>query len=257
MAHSCSGCGYAYEEGAIEAGLPDERSCPVCGSSSVTVKVMLPTLTVSSVALPVGILITANLWSAWLNIAIERAIEACRIRTEMLLVRDNGGEIAALLGDEFQASMVAVAASAHALDALYGSAAIPQSVRDQRRTFGKGSRRGNIQEALKTVFDVGTVMTGWVPEFEWLFDLRDAAAHSLEVAETPVPHPAGTNTSPVQVNYSVESAKRAVSFALSVLHWCIDHPRRRDPLAVKWSAEMRPVVEGLERRWREGGRQHD
>jgi hypothetical protein len=105
----------------------------------------------------------------------------------------------------------------------------------------RGTPPARYAGRVKTVFDVGKVMTGWVPEFEWLFDLRDAAAHSLEVAETPVPHPAGTNTTPVHVSYSVESAERAVGFALSVLRWCVDHPRRRDPLAVKWSAEMRPL----------------
>jgi hypothetical protein len=199
----------------------------------------------------VNISMTANLWLAWLSIAIERAMEARRVRAEMLLLRDQGGEIVDLISDEFQASIVAVAASAHALDALYGSAVIPQSVRDQWRTSGKGKRVGHIQEALKAVFDGGTVSKGWVSGFEWLFGLRDAAAHALEVAEPPVPHPAGVSTAQVYVSYSLESAERAVSFALLVFRWCVDHPRLINPMAVKWSADMHPLVEALERRWRD------
>lgn len=251
MAHFCSGCGYVYEEGVVQASPPGECRCPDCGSNAISVEVT-PTVVVGVASVgDVSISISANLWLAWLNIAIERAMEACGVRAEMLLLRDQGGEIAGLLGDEFQASIVAVAASAHALDALYGLAVIPQSVRDQWRTSGKGKRVGHIQEALKAVFDVGKVSKGWVPDFEWLFGLRDAAAHAFEVAEPAVPHPAGVSTAPAYVSYSRESAERAVSFAMAVFRWCVDHPRPADPVAVRWSAGMRPSVEGLERRWRE------
>ena len=62
--------------------------------------------------------------------------------------RDQGANAADLLNDEFEAAIVAVAASAHALDALYGSAVIPQSVRAQWRHLSS-SREGHIREALK------------------------------------------------------------------------------------------------------------
>lgn len=251
MAHFCAGCGYAYEEAVAQATPPGELRCPDCGSNATSVKVTPAVATAVATAGAVSISVSANLWLAWLNIAIERATEARRIRTEMLLLRDQGGEIAGLIGDEFQASIVAVAASAHALDALYGSVVIPQNVRDQWRTSGKGKRVGHIQEALKAVFELGAVSKGWVPDFEWLFGLRDAAAHALEVAEPVVPHPAGVSTAPVYVSYSLESAERAVSFALAVFRWCVDHPRPAIPGAVRWSADMRPFVEDLERRWRD------
>jgi hypothetical protein len=56
-----------------------------------------------------------------------------------------------------------------------------------------------------------------VTEFEWLFDLRDAAEHPEESPKLSVPHPLGTNTTPEQVDYSMESATKAVESALSVL----------------------------------------
>lgn len=70
--------------------------------------------------------------------------------------------------------MVAVAASVYALDTLYGSTVIPPEVRALRA--GKRTRRpGKIREALKQIFGYGAVNSQWVTEFEWLFDLRDAA----------------------------------------------------------------------------------
>jgi hypothetical protein len=77
-------------------------------------------------------------------------------------------------------------------------------------------RHGKIREALKQVFDTGPVNHEWVSEFGWLFDLRDAAAHAEESPKTPVRHPIGTDTAPEQVDYSVESAERAVAFALGL-----------------------------------------
>ncbi len=78
------------------------------------------------------ILITVHLWSMWLEVAVEQAEEARRARGEMTRLRSEGKEFAALLGSEFQASVVAIAASAHALDALYGLTVIPENARGSR-----------------------------------------------------------------------------------------------------------------------------
>ena len=148
---------------------------------------------------PHKILITAHLWSTWLEVAIEHAEEARRARDEMTRLRAEGKEFALQLGSEFRASVVAVAASAHALDALYGSTVIPESAR------GHGQNRpGKIREALKRVFDTGPVNTPWVTQFCWLFDLRDAVVHAEEKPAPPVPHPAAGNTAAEHARYSVE-----------------------------------------------------
>ena len=126
---------------------------------------------------------------------------------------------------EFDTSLVAVAASAHALDALYGSTAIPDSIRAQR-SKNRTKRHGKIREALKAVFITGAVNSTWTTEFRWLFELRDAAAHTEEKPKPTMPHPLGQHIAPEHVHYSTESADRATSFALSVITWCINNPRR-------------------------------
>lgn len=186
-------------------------------------------------------MITTHLWFTWLQVAIERAKAARRVREDMMHLLDEGKQIADLLSSEFEASVVAIAACAHALDALYGSEVIPESVR------GHGQKRpAKIREALKRVFNTGPVNGLWVGGFACLFNLRDAAVHAREKPAPPESHPVVGHTSKENASYTVESAEQAVEFALSVFRWCIDNPRTD---AAAWAANMRRSVEQLENRW--------
>ena len=151
MAHFCAECGHAYDDIASEAGTASDRCCPECGSDRVNASVSPATVEARTTVPTPGILLTAHLWITWLRVAIERAQQARRVREEMVRRRRQGANAADLLNDEFEASIVAVAASAHALDALYGSTVIPQSVRAQWRR-SSSSREGHIREALKLKF---------------------------------------------------------------------------------------------------------
>jgi hypothetical protein len=186
-----------------------------------------------------------------MRIAIEHARAADRARMEAARERASS-EISQWMGREFEASLVAVAASAHALDALYGSTVIPASIRAEWKEKGT-KRHGKIREALKRVFSTGPVNTEWVKQFGWLFDLRDAAAHAEESPKAPADHPLGTRTAPEYVEYSTESATRAVTFVLSVLRWCIDHPKADISASVDWTKAHRTTVENLEEQWDRNG----
>jgi hypothetical protein len=216
--------------GQLSAGGSVGSAADLCGGGKV-------------VAHPGGITITTHLWLTWMEIAIEQARLARRARAEMKRLYDDGDSGAALhlLSQEFRASIVAVAASAHAMDALYGSLVIPQTAHKLAQ-----NRRGNIREALKRVFDTGKVNTPWVAGFEWLFQMRDAAAHAQEGALPPEPHPVVGRTGQAHAQYTVEAAERAVDFALAVLRWCVDHPRSKPPATVKWTTDMAPMVTRLE-----------
>jgi hypothetical protein len=194
-----------------------------------------------------SVVITTHLWPTWMRIAIDRARVARDARAEAVK-GGLGNETAKWMRIEFEAAVVAVAASAHALDALYGSTVIPPVVR--ARWVEKDTKRpGKIREALKLVFATGPMNTPWVSEFKWLFDLRDAAVHAEEIPKASVPHPVGTNTASEQVDYSTESATRAVELALSVLRWCVDHPRQNLADAVQWSEVNKITVSKLETEW--------
>jgi hypothetical protein len=106
-----------------------------------------------------GITIITHLWIIWMEIAIDQTRVARGVRAEMERLYRAGDSATAsdLLSQEFRASLVAVTASAHALDALYGSTVIPLQFQKLAQ-----NRRGNIREAFKRVFDTGKVNTAWV-----------------------------------------------------------------------------------------------
>jgi hypothetical protein len=192
--------------------------------------------------------INNHLWSAWMKTAIEQAQRARQARGRLASYswspeQSPTAEWIAMLEQEFQASLVAVTASALALDALYG-AAISEQLR------GSGSKRprraGKIYESLKHAFDTGPVNEHWADEFKWLFARRDASVHPEEKPQPSDRHPLGMNLSPEYVQYSVEPAERAVAFALSVLRRCIDFPRTGNQESAAWTLRARSKVEELE-----------
>jgi len=192
--------------------------------------------------------INNHLWSTWMKTAIEQAQRARQARGRLAShprSRDQSpsAEWIALLEQEFQASLVAVTASALALDALYG-AAISQQLRGSRSK--RAQRAGKIHELLKDAFDTGPVNKYWAAEFKWLFAQRDAAVHPEEKPQPSDRHPLGMNLSPEYVQYSVEPAERAVAFALSVLRRCVDFPRTGSQEAAAWALRARSKVEELE-----------
>ena len=104
---------------------------------------------------------------------------------------------------ELLASMVAISAAAHALDALYGQLVTPDiKVAGPRDDKG---REAHIRECLKRRFDTGKRDQEWVSRFQRLFDLRDAAVHA-DVRPLPaVPHPSGvSNAGQVNADYREE-----------------------------------------------------
>jgi hypothetical protein len=192
--------------------------------------------------------INNHLWSTWMKTAIEQAQRARQARGELASYpwspeQSPSAEWIATLEREFQASLVAVTASALALDALYG-AAISEQLRGSQ--LKRPRRAGKIHESLKLAFDTGPVNKRWADEFTWLFAQRDAGVHPEEKPQPSDRHPLGMNLSPEYVLYSVEPAERAVAFALSVLRRCVDFPRTGNKEAAAWALRARPKVEELE-----------
>lgn len=174
-----------------------------------------------------GITMTSPVWFWWTQIARDQlkharaaATSDAPLNTEKLL-------------DETFPSMIVVSASAHALDGFYGT--IKPIVQPPPSA---ASRHRQILEALKLGFHVGAKMHVWVGEFDWLFDLRDAALHHEEVFNSPVAHPSlPTNVAPENADYSLRSAERAWTLLKDVLTTCLEAPK---PPITEWVARKRP-----------------
>ncbi len=192
-----------------------------------------------------AISIRSHLWINWAEIAIENEAVARHARHELYPKDPSEG-----LRAEMHAGMIAVSASAHALDALYGELQemipLPESWRRKEPKTCRGpARHARIVETLKLGFALGKAAVEWPPRFEWLFDLRDSAVHFEGGFRPPVPHPVGVHTADTNVSYALESAQSTVDLLLEVLSTCAASPRDQLPSIVKWASDMTPTVEHL------------
>jgi hypothetical protein len=189
----------------------------------------------------IRVLMQPHLWLWWTEIAIDQEQRAREARREALALTSSGEGFGVVLHSETHASLIAVSASAHGLDALYGVVA------DMITPVRAATRWASLLETFKAAFDVRGPAGGgaWAREFEWLFDLRDAAVHHDEENRDSVPHPTGTHTSWASVAYSLEPAERAVNLLLEVLETAITSPR--PPLA-GWADSLHGIFEELRER---------
>jgi len=176
------------------------------------------------------LLIAVSLTMYWTMIAAQHAAEA---RGHA----DGGSDDGDRMVSETLAAMVAVSASAHALDALYGSLSriVPTPARSNRRSI--------ILETLKQGFGIGAKQHAWLPEFEWLFELRDGAVHHEEGARHTVPHPRlAVHVGEEMAAYSAESAERAYALVVDVLRTCLENP---EPITREWLSVRQAAFEQL------------
>jgi hypothetical protein len=185
------------------------------------------------------------LWIQWSSIAIEREGIARDARNRMVGLHRAGRQYGEPFETEFAASLVGVAAAAHALDALYGHLA-DKAIKAVGPKDGKG-RDAHIRDCLHRRFKLtNQVGTRWVTEFGWLFDLRDAAVHARYEVRPSVPHPSGVASSgTMNRDYSVEASIRANDLVFDVFDVCLGRPRKSDRVAVDWARDYRPAIEQL------------
>jgi hypothetical protein len=116
-------------------------------------------------------------------------------------------------------------------------------------TPGTATRTGRperILETLKIGFQVGTSQAQWKLDFDWLFDLRDAAVHYSSQAAPTVAHPGlPTNVSPESADCVTEAADRAVAVMFDVFEKCVFSPKPALPDLVAWATAMRPTIDAL------------
>lgn len=185
---------------------------------------------------PVGIRVKTIFWIWWAEVAIEQERLAHEARAAYVAAHDSA-EGSRYLSHEGRAALVTLTACAAALDAMFGAVAklVPAVRTDNRGT--------TILETFKGAFKTGPQNRRWSDEIAWLFDQRGSAAHFSETESTPQPHPTGlTNVSQENIDYSAESAKRAVDLLLDVLDVCTSSPK---PSTTSWAKDFRPSAERL------------
>lgn len=132
--------------------------------------------------------------------------------------------------DEMYPAMVAIMATAHALDGLYDQI---RGFAPSRQGKGRPARQRVILEAIKDCFKVGKHWQRWLVELDWLFALRDPAVHPMHKAGPTVVHPsAWGNVAAEYADYSADNAERALKLLEDVLRTCVDNAK---PASREWA----------------------
>jgi hypothetical protein len=195
----------------------------------------------------------SHFWLQWGEIAAQHLDEAKGEREieEQIdrSIPDPENPYNAALGRETKAAMIAISASAHAIDAWFGAVAvlIDPARYDQPRSRGP-RRRFEVLEMLKRGFTLRAKAHRWRDEIDWLFTIRDDAVHFKEADRDTALHPTGTGTSAENVTYSVESATRAVELLRDVLETCRVTPKKTYPALIRYVDLMGGTIDDLVKR---------
>jgi hypothetical protein len=190
---------------------------------------------------------SSNFDTKWFVIAVEHEQAAIAARARAVAAPDGSSEMGLAFDHETRAAMVAVAAVAFALDALYDkvNAMLDPTARPKFNDAVK--RSGRIVETLKVALDVGERFQAWQTQISRLFELRDDLVHFRSTLNPPAPHPTGkSNVTREASIYTSEEATRAVDLALEVLTAAYSSPRKRHAELVKFAENATHVPAWLE-----------
>jgi len=194
----------------------------------------------------VSVALQTHMLLHWSDVAIEHERKAWEARREAERIRDEAVPGQGLPFElELRASMVAIAAASHALDALYGElrdVALPPATAAKWKANPRSSppRPRQLRETLKHGFRIPAQR--WEKELDTLFALRDGAVHPEALVREPQPHPLGVNTAIEYVVYRCETATEELDLLLEILETCIERPK---PALEEWATSMRPSLERL------------
>lgn len=186
-----------------------------------------------------GVLMHQIMWARWLEVANEHAESAS---TAHAAVRAGEGQY---LLDELRAGLVAIAASASTVEALYEDT--KYLVPERRR---KSTAANTIADGLAAVFGLQRAERDQlISQLTSLFDLRNEGLHGYSEPRPPVEHPAGLMTGFESSRFSAPRSREALDIALQVLAYAAEPPGPANRWVRRWvvdrTAYHRQVVEPI------------
>lgn len=195
----------------------------------------------------VDIKVQTRLLFHWAEIAIENERRAPEARSQLITEADealaDGRGLA--IDRELRPAMIAIAAAAHSLDALYGEIrdlALPaELVASWSRTEGRRTPRpARINESLKHGCRIRA--DRWGTKLTKLFELRDQAVHPETGFRKTALHPLGVNVAREYTIYCCEEASEAVDLLLDVLSTLVEKPK---PVLREFALGIKPSCAAL------------
>jgi hypothetical protein len=201
-----------------------------------------------------------DIWPVWLDIAVDKTATAEAAHSELLAAieaKDND-QIANALDTESQSSMVAVAASAFALDAFYAAVKghIPELPEQQASWKASGAPRATyISETLIRGFRLSSQGKRMVrTDVKKLFQFRGWAVHPHAGFRPPLHHPdLGTGVDWWYATYTAKLAHEATHMAVSLVGQCMRQPKPIHAELVEWApagnGQLQPILDAWEERY--------
>jgi hypothetical protein len=175
-----------------------------------------------------GVAVRQTMWLHWLAIAVENEMTARRCFKELIVHQASDP-----LGCEFRASLVAVAASAHTIEALFGEIKYlipPQPRRDKRHS--------QLRHTFRISFGIADPEDAKLAdELAWLFSSRDSAIHPYTESITTEQHPGGINTGVEHSLFNAVTSGRAVDTAMTVIQFAAAPRNPYSHWIARWVAE--------------------
>jgi hypothetical protein len=182
-----------------------------------------------------------DIFDHWLRIA-ERASDQSEAARKLALeaAPDASAKFGEALQREFEASLIAVTASAFAIDAFFASVV---EHTPEARVSAK-TRDGTIFETFKLAFSLThTQLTALRQPLRVLFRLRREAVHPPATWAEPVLHPAfNLGMEPRFVKFRAENAVNAQLLARKLVAVSVRTPRARYPALVAWCEALKQAV---------------
>jgi hypothetical protein len=169
-------------------------------------------------------------WLVWARIAIDHEAEVGRLRLADPII-------------EYQPGLVAIAAAAFSLDALY--AAVGELIPQGPPPGDDAARKKHVADRLRRGVSPRSLSESWPSRIGDLYDTRDKAVHYKEADVEPVWHEVlQSNVSPDVVGWGLEAAESAVDLMLEILTSWAGRP---SPQARSWAEAYGHAVADLAR----------
>jgi hypothetical protein len=171
------------------------------------------------------------MWARWIEVAVEHELEARRAYLDIVAKPESDAILR-----EFRASLVAVTAAAHTVEAVFGD--IKYLIPPQPR---RSKRHQELRHGFRVAFGVsGATDERLAEELNRLFTLRDSAAHPYTESEPPARHPAGINTGVEHSQFNAITSRRAVDAAMAALELAASPPSPSGRWVERWVSERAP-----------------
>lgn len=176
------------------------------------------------------------MWARWVEVAVEHELEARQAFKE-LMSRAHSDPLLV----EFRASLVALTAAAHTIEALYGD--IKYLIPIQPR---QDKRHQQLRHSFRVAFGIPDALDQrFASELAWLFTRRDSAAHPYTESAPTEQHPAGINTGVENSYFNAITSGRAVDLAMDLLAVSQSPPKPHTRWIERWAEERAPYHSGV------------